>query len=126
MRRSIQKIVSKFSNLGGQYKKFYFAQFAFFLSLSLLCIALNAMGTLRQGDYLVFCFFIIATIGISHGSLDGKKGEYILKKKIFNILVYNFLRDLYFFGIIGFVGMAFISDCEHLYFFYSCSISFWQ
>ncbi len=114
MRRSIQKIVSKFSNLGGQYKKFYFAQFAFFLSLSLLCIALNAMGTLWQGDYLVFCFFIIATIGISHGSLDGKKGEYILKKKFsiyWSIIFYGTYIFLALLALWAWLSFPIVSIC---------------
>jgi len=72
--------MSKFSIQNIQYKKIYMLQLFFYLFLSFFLIALNEQEILIDQYYLFFCFFIIATIGISHGSLDNEKGEFILKK----------------------------------------------
>lgn len=73
--------MSKFSLQNIQYKKIYISQLFFYLFLSFLLIIFNYHNILIERFYLFFCFFIIATIGISHGSLDNRKGKFIFKKK---------------------------------------------
>ena len=72
--------MSKFSIQNIQYKKIYISQLIFYIFLSLIFIILNYQKILIDQFYLFFCFFIIATMGVSHGSLDNKKGKFIFKK----------------------------------------------
>ncbi len=44
-----------------------------------LCIILSAIEYLRNNSLIIVSFFLILTIGISHGSLDHIKGEKLLK-----------------------------------------------
>ena len=39
-----------------------------------LCIFLSAFEFLRNNDPLIFCLFLILSMGISHGALDHLKG----------------------------------------------------
>ena len=40
-------------------------------------------------NYIIICFFLIATVGVSHGALDNLKGAKLLKKfKIKNISIF--------------------------------------
>ena len=72
--------MSKFSTQNSPYKKIYMIQLFFYLFLSACFIGLHHQNFLIEQQYLFFCFFIIATVGISHGSLDNHKGELIFKK----------------------------------------------
>jgi len=44
-----------------------------------LCIFLSAIEYLKSNSLLVFCLFLILSIGISHGSLDHMKGKKLIK-----------------------------------------------
>ena len=44
-----------------------------------LCILLSAFEYLRSNSLLFFVYFLILSIGISHGSLDHIKGKKLLK-----------------------------------------------
>ncbi len=44
-----------------------------------LCILLSGIEYLREGSFLIISFFLILTIGISHGSLDHIKGKKLIK-----------------------------------------------
>ena len=61
-------------------QKFYF-QFLFYLSLVGISIAINYFSNSQNNFYLIICFFLLATIGISHGSLDNQKGKFIFQNK---------------------------------------------
>ena len=43
------------------------------------CIILSAFALLRDSNPIIFCLFLILTVGISHGSLDNIKGKKLLK-----------------------------------------------
>mgnify|MGYP001183884031 CR=1 FL=1 len=61
-------------------KKINFYHSLFFFNA---CIILSAFSFVRDNNFLIFCLFLILTIGISHGSLDNIKGKKLLK--FFNI-----------------------------------------
>lgn len=61
-------------------QKFYF-QFLFYLGLVILSISINYFSELKSNFYLIICFFLLATIGVSHGSLDNQKGKLLFQKK---------------------------------------------
>src|SRR6056300_1295850 len=61
-------------------QKFYF-QFLFYLGLVILYISINYFSELKSNFYLTICFFLLATIGVSHGSLDNQKGKLLFQKK---------------------------------------------
>ncbi len=44
-----------------------------------ICIFFSAFEVLRDNSFILFCFFLILTIGISHGALDHEKGKKLLK-----------------------------------------------
>ena len=44
-----------------------------------LCIFLSAIEYLKNNSLLIFCLFLILSIGISHGSLDHIKGKKLIK-----------------------------------------------
>ena len=60
-----------------------------------LTIFLSALEYLRSNNLLIFCLFLILSIGISHGSLDHIKGKKLLK--IFKIKSIN----IFYFGYIA-------------------------
>ena len=57
-------------------KKLKFYPSLFFFNI---CIILSALEFLKNKDFLILCFFLILSIGISHGSLDNLKGKKLLK-----------------------------------------------
>ncbi len=57
-------------------KKLNFYHSLFFFNI---CIILSALEFLKNKDYLILCFFLILSIGISHGALDNLKGKKLLK-----------------------------------------------
>ena len=77
---------------------FYSKHISFlFLGLFIFLILYFSLSGLNPWYYNeifqnIFCFFLIATLGISHGAYDHLKGKKILKKfEIKNILVFYFL-----------------------------------
>ena len=44
-----------------------------------LCIILSAITFIQNQNFLLFCLFLIMSLGISHGSLDNLKGKKLLK-----------------------------------------------
>ena len=44
-----------------------------------ICIFFSAFEVLRNNSFILFSFFLILTIGISHGALDHEKGKKLLK-----------------------------------------------
>ena len=44
-----------------------------------VCIFFSAFEILRDNSFIIFSFFLILTIGISHGALDHEKGKKLLK-----------------------------------------------
>ncbi len=57
-------------------KKLNFYHSLFFFNI---CIILSALEFLKNKDFLILCFFLILSIGISHGALDNLKGKKLLK-----------------------------------------------
>jgi beta-carotene 15,15'-dioxygenase len=71
MNYKIKNIVAK---LGSKHSGFFFLFVIFLIILSkIFLVSDNSL-------IAIICFFLIATIGVSHGSLDNLKGEKILKK----------------------------------------------
>ena len=67
-------------------KKLNFYHSLFFFNI---CIILSALEFLKSKDFLILCFFLILSIGISHGALDHLKGKKLLKIfKIKNIFIF--------------------------------------
>ena len=67
-------------------KKLNFYNSLFFFNI---CIILSALEFLKSKDFLILCFFLILSIGISHGALDHLKGKKLLKIfKIKNIFIF--------------------------------------
>ncbi len=67
-------------------KKLNFYHSLFFFNI---CIILSALEFLKNKDFLILCFFLILSIGISHGALDNLKGKKLLKfLKFKNIFVF--------------------------------------
>ena len=54
-----------------------------------ICIILSALEFLKDKNFLILCFFLILSIGISHGALDDLKGKKLLKIfKVKNIFIF--------------------------------------
>ena len=67
-------------------KKLNFYHSLFFFNI---CIILSALEFLKSKDFLILCFFLILSIGISHGALDNLKGKKLLKiLKFKNIFIF--------------------------------------
>ena len=77
----------------------YHTIFLFLLSLSFLILKID----FQVKNITLVCFFLIATIGISHGSLDNFKGAKLLK-------ILNIKNKLLFYFIYIFVSLVIISS----------------
>ncbi len=66
-----------------------------------LCIFLSAFEFLRNNDPLIFCLFLILSMGISHGALDHLKGTKLLK-------IYKYRSISLFYVAYIFVGLSVI------------------
>ena len=66
-----------------------------------LCIFLSAFEFLRNNDPLIFCLFLILSMGISHGALDHLKGTKLLK-------IYKYRSISLFYVSYIFVGLSVI------------------
>ena len=69
--------------------------FLFLLSLFFLILSID----IQVGSLTIICFFLIATVGVSHGSLDHVKGTKLfkilkIKNKLFFYLIYIFISLL--------------------------------
>ena len=71
----------------------------FLLSLSFLILKID----FQSKNIMMACFFLIATIGISHGSLDNFKGAKLLK-------ILNIKNKLLFYFIYIFISLVIISS----------------
>ena len=71
----------------------------FLLSLSFLILKID----FQSKNIMMACFFLIATIGISHGSLDNFKGAKLLK-------ILNIKNKLLFYFIYIFISLVVISS----------------
>ena len=76
----------------------YHTIFLFLLSLSFLILKID----FQIKNITLVCFFLIATIGVSHGSLDNFKGAKLLK-------ILNIKNKLIFYFIYIFTALAVIS-----------------
>ena len=76
----------------------YHTIFLFLFSLSFLILKID----LQVKNITLVCFFLIATIGVSHGSLDNFKGAKLLK-------ILNIKNKLIFYFIYIFVALAVVS-----------------
>ena len=95
--------------------------FLFLLSVFFLILSIDS----QISSLTIICFFLIATVGVSHGSLDHVKGAKLLKIfKIKNKLLFYLIYIFYFFN-----------SCVHLvatsifyanYIFNYCFPSFWK
>ena len=65
-------------------KKYFNIINLFFLLLICILSAINFFLDLPSSYKYVLCFLLIATIGVSHGAYDGKKGEILFKDKFKN------------------------------------------
>ena len=87
----------------------FYAQFLFFIFVSALSLFIfNDSNLFNQLNFNVFCFILIATIGVSHGAIDHKKGEYILNKmNSRNYLFLFYLAYLFLFFLVLFFWLKF-------------------
>ena len=76
----------------------YHTIFIFLLSLFFLILKID----LQVKNITLICFFLIATIGVSHGSLDNFKGAKLLK-------ILNIKNKLIFYLLYIFIALAVIS-----------------
>ena len=81
----------------------YHTIFLFLLSLSFLILKVD----FQEKNVTIICFFLIATIGISHGSLDNFKGAKLLK-------ILNIKNKLLFYFI--YISVSFVVICSWLIF----------
>ncbi len=82
-------------------KNFNNINFFFLLLISILSI-IGFFLDLSSTYIYFFCFILIATIGISHGAYDGKKGEVLFYKKFKN------LKFIFYFTYISLVISVFV------------------
>ena len=55
----------------------------------IFCILISSFDYLRSNSFILVCFFLILTLGISHGSLDNLKGKKLIKiYKIKNMFLF--------------------------------------
>jgi len=80
--------------------------FLFLLSLFFLALSIN----IQVSSLTIICFFLIATVGVSHGSLDHIKGAKLLK-------IFRIKNKLSFYLIYIFISLMVISTWLLLPFF---------
>ena len=82
-------------------KKYFVNINYFFVALVIFLLLIQSKVDLTITTKYIICFFLIATIGISHGAYDGHKGLVFLKEKI------NFPKLLFYSTYIGLVLFVF-------------------
>jgi beta-carotene 15,15'-dioxygenase len=65
-------------------KKYFSINNFFFLLLICILSVINFFLDLPSSYIYILCFLLIATIGVSHGAYDGKKGEILFNDKFKN------------------------------------------
>jgi beta-carotene 15,15'-dioxygenase len=65
-------------------KKYFSINNFFFLLLICILSVINFFLNLPSSYIYILCFLLIATIGVSHGAYDGKKGEILFNDKFKN------------------------------------------
>jgi Brp/Blh family beta-carotene 15,15'-monooxygenase len=65
-------------------KKYFSINNIFFLLLICILSVINFFLDLPSSYIYILCFLLIATIGVSHGAYDGKKGEILFNDKFKN------------------------------------------
>ncbi|MEI8064919.1 MAG: Brp/Blh family beta-carotene 15,15'-dioxygenase [Pseudomonadota bacterium] len=83
-------------------KKYFNAINVFFLLLISILTAINFFLDLSSTYIYFFCFLLIATIGVSHGAYDGKKGEILFNNKLKN------WKFIFYFTYIALVILVFV------------------
>ena len=82
-------------------KKYFVNINYFFVTLIIFLLLIQSKLALTITTKYIICFFLIATIGISHGAYDGHKGLVFLKERI------NFSKLLFYFTYISLVLFVF-------------------
>jgi len=83
-------------------KKYFNAINVFFLLLISILTAINFFLDLSSTYIYFFCFLLIATIGVSHGAYDGKKGEILFNNKLKN------WKFIFYFTYVALVILVFV------------------
>ena len=67
------KIQKKIAKLSSKHSRIFFL-------LAIIAVILSKVFSFSETSFItIFCFFLISTLGVSHGSLDNFKGEKLLK-----------------------------------------------
>ena len=83
-------------------KKYFNINNFFFLLLICILSVINFFLDLPSSYIYILCFLLIATIGVSHGAYDGKKGEILFNDKFKNS------KFIFYFIYIALVILVFI------------------
>jgi beta-carotene 15,15'-dioxygenase len=83
-------------------KKYFNINNFFFLLLICILSVINFFLDLPSSYIYILCFLLIATIGVSHGAYDGKKGEILFNDKFKNS------KFIFYFIYIALVFLVFI------------------
>ena len=97
----------------------------FFITLILLSISYSFNLNYKISFLTIICFFLISTIGVSHGALDNLKGYkllkiYGIKQRYIFYLMYIILSliTIFFWFIFPLLTLSFIFIC--------CLLSLWK
>ena len=83
-------------------KKYFNINNFFFLLLICILSVINFFLDLPSSDIYMLCFLLIATIGVSHGAYDGKKGEILFNDK------FKYSKFIFYFIYTALVFLVFI------------------
>ena len=99
----------------------------FFLVLVIFIVYL-LQNEINQFFSNIVCFLLIATIGVSHGSLDNFKGKKLFKMyKLKNFNLFYFYYILISFFIIGlWYIMVYFTVIHYFLIFINCLLPFWK
>ena len=83
-------------------KKYFNINNFFFLLLICILSVINFFLDLPSSYIYILCFLLIATIGVSHGAYDGKKGEILFNDK------FKYSKFIFYFIYTALVFLVFI------------------
>ena len=83
-------------------KKYFNINNFFFLLLICILSVINFFLNLPSSYIYILCFLLIATIGVSHGAYDGKKGEILFNDK------FKYSKFIFYFIYTALVFLVFI------------------
>ncbi len=83
-------------------KKYFSINNFFFLLLICILSVINFFLDLPSSYIYILCFLLIATIGVSHGAYDGKKGEILFNDK------FKYSKFIFYFIYTALVFLVFI------------------